>query len=143
MTLVVDASVACKWYLAEPLADLARGLIVSGERLLAPDLILVEVANVLWQRLRRNEIPREQALLAIRHLPTVPSALVQASGLLSRAVEVAVALDHPVYDGLYLALAEEESAELVTTDERLLRKVKGTAWRQRVKHLDPGWSAGE
>jgi predicted nucleic acid-binding protein len=43
--------------------------------------------------------------------------------LLPRAMEVARRLDHPVYDCVYLALAEREHAAFVTADHRLLRRL--------------------
>ena len=44
---VIDASVAIKWYLPEPDDDKARLLLVGGHDLLAPDLMLIEVSNIL------------------------------------------------------------------------------------------------
>ncbi|MFH0341407.1 MAG: type II toxin-antitoxin system VapC family toxin [Chromatiales bacterium] len=44
--IVVDASVACKWYLDEPDCDAARALVTAKTELIAPDLILAEFANV-------------------------------------------------------------------------------------------------
>ena len=47
MTLVVDASVACKWFIAEAASDAAEALVAGGQMLLAPDLIVPEVCNVV------------------------------------------------------------------------------------------------
>lgn len=41
--------------------------------------------------------------------------------LVSRALELAIQLKHPIYDSFYLALAERERAPLITADERLIR----------------------
>jgi len=60
MTLVVDASIACKWFFDEPGADLARTTLLSGELLLAPELIVAELANAAWKRVLRAEISIEQ-----------------------------------------------------------------------------------
>ena len=136
MNLVIDASVACKWYLDEPLADAARRLAESDDMFLAPDLILAEVGNVLWQRLRKGEITDLQAKQITSQLPGVFFALVPTATLLERALQIAVEVDHPVYDGLYLALAERWDAPLVTADTWLFRKAQGTAWRNRVLHLE-------
>jgi len=38
-------------------------------------------------------------------------------------MDVARRLDHPVYDCVYLALAEREHATFVTADSRLLRRL--------------------
>ena len=43
--------------------------------------------------------------------------------LVPRAMDLARRLDHPVYDCVYLALAEREHAALVTADQRLLRRL--------------------
>ena len=68
--------------------------------------------------------------------------LVSAAGLAPRAVAIAGQLDHPVYDCLYLALAEAEQAGLVTADLRFLGKVRTTAWEPRAISLSEYRSAG-
>jgi predicted nucleic acid-binding protein len=68
-------------------------------------------------------------------LPRFFDALVSARQLAIRAVAIATALDHPVYDALYLALAETEQACLVTADDRLLAKIQGTPWEGRATSL--------
>jgi len=44
--LVVDASVAAKWLVTEPLSDKALDVLGSSEELYAPDLLLAEVGNI-------------------------------------------------------------------------------------------------
>jgi predicted nucleic acid-binding protein len=56
-------------------------------------------------------------------------ALVTAAELAARAVAIAGQLDHPVYDCLYLALAEQEQPIFVTADMQLVAKVRGPAWQ--------------
>ncbi len=46
--LVIDASVAIKWVLAEPDSATAEALLTSGARLMAPDLLVTEVVNAAW-----------------------------------------------------------------------------------------------
>jgi len=51
---VLDASVALKWFLPEPLSSsaerLLNGFLKSKLNLHAPDLLLLETANALWKR---------------------------------------------------------------------------------------------
>jgi len=51
-TLVVDAGVVVKWYIPESGSDRAAALLETDRRLIAPDLLLAEVANVLWKSRR-------------------------------------------------------------------------------------------
>jgi predicted nucleic acid-binding protein len=48
--LVVDASVAAKWLVTEPLSDRALALLGGANELIAPDLLLPEVGNILWKQ---------------------------------------------------------------------------------------------
>ena len=124
--LVVDASVAAKWFLpsaGETLTDEALGLLrryAKGEvRFVVPDLFWAEFANILWKAVRQGRVTRATAELAIgamkgRNLPTVPSL-----ELLEEAFIIATTFRCPVYDGLYVALAVRLRAQLVTADERL------------------------
>jgi predicted nucleic acid-binding protein len=120
---VVDASIAVKWVIPEVLSDKADRVRTGDDDVLAPDLLLVEVANALWRKTAAKEIsPREadDAFELVRH-----SGLdLRSTGpLLPRAMDIARRLDHPVYDCVYLALAEREHAALVTADHRLLRRL--------------------
>jgi predicted nucleic acid-binding protein len=135
MNVAVDASVACKWYLDEPLADKARILAESDDLFVAPELILAEVGNAVWKRLRKKEISEYQAREIAWHLPGVFLALVRTAELLDRALEISARLDHPLYDGLYLAVAERWDVPLITADERLINKVRHGEWASRVKSL--------
>ena len=57
--VVVDASVAIKWFVPEVHAETARCLLREGMTLLAPDLIWAEVANALWRKWREKELSAE------------------------------------------------------------------------------------
>ena len=128
--IVVDASVD------EPDCDAARSLIGARADFIAPDLILAEFTNVAWKRLSRREISEEQATAMVDHLPNVLFDIVPCLTLRQRALSIAVALDHPPYDGFYLALAMDRGLKLVTADNRLLDRVRGTPWEEAaVLHI--------
>ena len=131
-TLVIDASIAIKWLIEEEGTPQALTLRRTA-RLLAPELLVAECANILWKKARRNELSREEALLAARLLQTAAIELVPTRSLLAAATRIAIALDHPAYDCLYLALAIENDCRFVTADERFLRKLGGRRSRFRAK----------
>lgn len=119
MTIVVDASVAAKWLVAEDGSDAARAVLASGEPLIAPDLVVAEVGNVLWKKHRSREVTTEQAQTAAATLPTLFDRLVPALDLVLEALILSVEADHPLYDSLYVVLARREAAALATLDVRL------------------------
>ena len=120
--LVVDASVALKWVIDEPGSDAAAAL--HGSSLSAPDLMPVECANVLWVKARKRELDPEEALERIALLVDAPVALVPGMELIDSAARLALEIDHPVYDCLYLALALRSRVPLVTADRKLVAAVR-------------------
>lgn len=132
MTLVVDSSVVLKWFVQEPESDRAAALI--GGELHAPDLILAEVANALWKKVRRGEIGTAQAQAV---LPLLKQTLLLQpfSPLTELALEAALELGHPVYDCVFLVLARELDAPLVTADARLVGRCRGTRFAPLVRPL--------
>jgi predicted nucleic acid-binding protein len=135
MTIVVDASVALKWYLNEEDSERALALLTSGERLIAPDLIVAEVCNAAWRLVRRGELRVEQLAIVARGVPDAFAALHGSSALAARASAIALDLDHAVYDCFYLALSESQDAPLATADRRLILKAESTPFAQRTMHL--------
>ena len=135
MKLVVDASVALKWLIDEPDSELADNLLDGGHDFLAPELIVAEVLNAAWRRRRLGEIADAQFEEIVVRIVDGLIAYQPLRPLAPRAAALARDLNHPVYDCLYLALAEAEEAPLVTADRRLLAVVQGTALAKRVSRL--------
>lgn len=122
--VVVDASVAIKWYLPEPHSADAERLLSGGFQLLAPDLLFPEVGNILWKRVMKSEIPVQKAQLIMRALEALPLTLRPTSVLAENAMTVACGLKRSFYDSLYLALAMMADCRLVTADRKLFDAVK-------------------
>jgi predicted nucleic acid-binding protein len=120
LTVVIDASIAIKWVVAEPDSDSALALL--KERLSAPDLLIPECTNVLWKKVRRGELRPAEAIISARLIERSDIELHSTRPLAGPAAELAIALDHPAYDCFYLALAELLGSEFVTVDEGFYRK---------------------
>jgi predicted nucleic acid-binding protein len=61
VTLVVDASVALKWFLVdEPLAAEALAVVQDNAALIAPDIVIAEVCNAAWRSARLGRINQDQ-----------------------------------------------------------------------------------
>jgi len=126
--LVIDASIAVKWVIEE--AGTSEALLLRRRtRLVAPDLLTAECANILWKKVRRDEITADEALVAGRLLVRSGIDLRPMSSLLEATTQLALRLDHAAYDCLYLVLAEREKCPFVTADDRLLRKLAGSVGR--------------
>lgn len=121
---VVDASVAVKWFTKErghmQASDLRRDHLEEKSILVAPDLLLYEVANALMYNKNLSTSDIKEAvkalnLLGVRLYP--PS-----EKLLGKAIDLAAEYSITIYDASYLAIASELDAQLVTADKRLAEK---------------------
>lgn len=121
--LVIDASVVIKWVVEEP--GTAEALALRRYQLLSPDLLIPECANILWKKVRRQEIGPDEAVLAARLLQHADVELVPMRSLLEPAMRLAIQLDHPAYDCVYLALAQASGCRFVTADSRFCAKMRG------------------
>lgn len=135
MNLIVDASVACKWFFEEDFSSEARRLAESDVVFSAPDIVLVECANAAWRRVSRETIPKAQAQAFLRALPRWFESLVPSVQLHEAAFEMACALHHPVYDCLYLSLARNWETRLVTADLAFVERVRRSQWSDSIESL--------
>lgn len=138
--LVLDTSVAVKWYLAEDFGDEAARLLESARdltsELLAPGTIQPEFWNALWQRHRRGELESEEVRRIWSEFAAEdPASLYAPEDLMPRAVEMAYEGAIVVYDALFLALAEDASTVMVTADGKLLRNLEGGPFAGFARHL--------
>lgn len=133
---VVDASVAIKWFVPETHSAAAGRLLESEPILAAPDLIVPELGNTLWKKVRRGEISSEEAAEILATFGTIGVELYPCSPLLVSAFELAVALDRTVYDSLYLALAVALDCPLITADRRFHDSVRDSPFAQHVRWIE-------
>jgi len=124
--IVVDASVAVKWFFPETGEAEAQQVLGSGDRLAAPALIRVEVAASIARKARADEIHDQDAEAAaslwFRAIADGVIALFPDEVDIGSAVKLALQLRHPLQDCLYLALAERIGANLITADQNFVAK---------------------
>ena len=125
--VVVDASVAVKWILPEQ--DHEQALMVQEQYqneqldILAPYLLVSEVANVLWKRQSRGDIGPDTARRCFQQFLDDCPTLLDVAAVSAAALALAMAHRRPVYDYLYLALALEQRCDVITADERFFNAV--------------------
>jgi predicted nucleic acid-binding protein len=119
MSLIVDASVAVRWYLPEKGAAEAAAVLARDDDLIAPDLVLIEIGNAVWKRVRRAEVAVKDAVEIVGRASVDFTVLVPAVDLVVAAMELSARLDHPIYDCMYLSLAQRDGAPLITADRQL------------------------
>lgn len=116
--IVVDASVVVEVLLRVPGAERLEGrLSGSGERLCAPALLDVEVAQALRRYAGRGELTPERGDEAIQVLMEFPIVRYPHAPLLPRVWELRSNLT--AYDAAYVALAEALGVPLLTADARI------------------------
>lgn len=136
---VVDSSAAIKWFTIEPDSDKALLLLGSGLRLAAPDVVLAETANALRRKERMGVMAASTVVTAMIGMPGLFEDLVPSKELISDAVALSQSIDHSVYDCLYIVASRALRAPLITSDDKLVRKVAGTGDASRVTLLS-NWS---
>jgi predicted nucleic acid-binding protein len=97
--------------------------------------VVAEVCNAGWKSLRRREIDAAQFDEIVADVARAFVRLVALDRLIRRGATIARELDHPIYDCLYLALAEAEDVAMVTAHRHLVAVVRGTALADRVSLL--------
>ncbi len=122
--VVIDASVAVKWFLPEEDSDAARALLHSGHDLLAPDLLYAEVGSVLGKRARRGEFDQTDGLNMLRWLMELRIVVRPHPPLAEAAWAICTRYGQSFYASLYLALGGE--ARFVTADKRFFNALKHT-----------------
>lgn len=139
--IVVDASLAVKWFRDEQHSDLAEQFYSRhlGD-MAAPDIFAVEVCAALVRSANMEKRARpfmEQAIS--KFCGMIEDQTIHLSrisiGQLSTSTKLALDLGHPLKDCIYLALAMELGCDLITCDARFAEKAKGVWTRVRVLGL--------
>lgn len=133
--MIVDASVAFKWFVAERGSDDAHAVLRCAEPLTAPDLIVTEVAAALGKAVAAGALDAGDAMASLERLPSLFVELAPAAPLVQRALALSLQLKQPVQACHYIALAEARAQVLLTADRMLFRSATGSRLERHLRLL--------
>lgn len=122
--VVVDASIAIKWFVPEIFTEQAILLLREDIELHAPDLLYPEFCNIVWKKTVKKEFSYKEAREVVSILGKIPIIIHASQGLLEKSLNTALSLGDTVYDCLYLTLAEMLLCQLITADRIFFEKTK-------------------
>jgi predicted nucleic acid-binding protein len=137
--LVIDASVAAKWFVPEHHHEqatmLLQALRAGDTELVSPDLIFSEIGSALCAKVRSGELSHEEVAEALLDFVQTPVTIVGGVDLALAAHAVVRATGASFYDAMYVAAAEAAAVPLITGDEELARLLSDTRYSQLVVRL--------
>jgi predicted nucleic acid-binding protein len=122
---VLDASVIIKWFIPEihwKQAALLQNH--PNSSLHAPDFSQLECTNILSKKVRRKELQLTEANQIQELLLQMPVEMHPWQALLLEAGQVAHQTYRSIYDCLYLVLAKQLNAKMITADKKLYLSLK-------------------
>lgn len=125
-TLVIDASVALKWFVEEINTEKALEILnhITEKALpIVPSLFFYEIANIL----------RYKPEFGIKDIKEINSVLTNLGfrveplegELADLTVELAFQHGITIYDASYIAISNKRKCDFVTADEKLSKKITG------------------
>jgi predicted nucleic acid-binding protein len=127
-SVVVDCVAPDVTLSSRAVRTLAR-LSAEGAELVGPRLLLSECSNALLMGIRKGRWTGAAADQAKAQLSMFPVKLADDAQHLDRAWELSRRYDnHPIYDMVYVAIAEAAGIDLITADETLLARLAHLGW---------------
>ena len=120
--LVIDASVAVKWFLNEENSDKARLIRSKLENgnisIIVPELLFLEILNSL----RYNKVKEKNILSANKILFDADFEITELSEeIILKTIENSIKYHITIYDSLYITLAQIHGTFLITADKKLYK----------------------
>jgi predicted nucleic acid-binding protein len=123
LKLLVDNSVIFKLFIEEDKSDIARDIYAQEHEFYYLDFTILEAANSFASAVRRKRINQQEALENFTTLKIMAQNIIISANYLSQAFELALSINHSVYDCLYAIAAKENDAVLVTAGDKFAQKL--------------------
>lgn len=142
--VVVDTNVVVKFFIEESDSDkadvLLESVLLGNIRLVVPDFLFIEFANVLWIKTLREGLTETEALEKIAQLIALSSLMetIPSREILVESFQASRNYEQAAYEAAFVALAESRSIPFVTADEKLYRKIRS---RSKTARLLSDWQA--
>jgi len=135
-TIVLDTSALMRLFIPDgAIPDGLDQLILDAEKdevdLLAPSLIIIESAQVLFKKWNQELLTKAEAESLFGDIQSLPIRLFEPAEFIKSALSIAIAQNITVYDALFISIAQYYSATLITVDNKL----KKTAIKLKLKTM--------
>jgi len=120
--MVVDTMVYAYALLGVPEHREAASATFDETPVIVPDTLWAELANVFRQWVRRHELDPALASEMMEDAEGLTDRVVTSESLWRPALDLAIEHAHPVYDTLFIALAQREDTRVATFDRRMLER---------------------
>lgn len=134
--LIVDASVAAKWFVEEESSEAALSVLNKGNQLHAPDFLWLEMDSIICKWIRRKAISVEEGSEIRETLGQFPIQLHAFTPCLDTAFTIANQTGQSIYDCLYIALAALLKGRMVTADRKLYDALKNSQFKKHISWVE-------
>ena len=94
----------------------------KANKVVVPDSFRAEFTNVVWQWVKHGNIPQEYAYNTLQDAEGFIDQVVSSEKIWLKALQLAIASDHPAYDTLFVAAAMSQNEKVVTYDKKMQDK---------------------
>jgi len=124
MIVVVDVSAAVEVLLQKETQTQFSKYLKEASWVIAPDLYIAELSNVLWKYHRAKVISRADCITYVESGINLIDDFIETRELWKEALGEGIKNSHSVYDMYYAVLARRNDAVLLTKDETLVNLCK-------------------
>ena len=124
MTIVLDVSAAIEIILKKEKKELFDGYFKNAKWVIAPDLFVSEISNVLWKYNKVKQIKHDECIQYVEDSLAMVDDFIEAKDLWKEALGESIKNMHSVYDMFYAVLTRRNDAKLLTNDKALFALCK-------------------
>ena len=119
MTAVLDVSAAIEILLQKEKKELFNTTYEKASWVIAPDLYIAEISNVLWKYYKSGLISHTECIQYVEDGIELIDDYFPSKELWKEALGEGIKNTHSIYDMYYAVLARRNDATLITNDSKL------------------------
>ena len=119
MTAVLDVSAAIEILLQKEKKELFNNTYEKASWVIAPDLYIAEISNVLWKYYKSGLISHIECIQYVEDGIELIDDYFPSKELWKEALGEGIKNTHSIYDMYYAVLARRNDATLITNDSKL------------------------
>lgn len=116
MIIVLDVSAGIELIFQKEKKDLFGAVYRKGSWVIAPDLYVAEISNVLWKYHKAGVITHEDCIQYVQDGIDLIDDFFDARELWKESLSEGIKNSHSIYDMVYAVLARRNDAVLITND---------------------------